>query len=526
MSSPLNIVIASSEAVPFSKTGGLADVSGALCKELSRMGHRVYLIVPYYPSIYRDRPVPTLSETSQTLTISLGYKQQSAQVLWSELPGCNVTVLHIHQPSYFDRSGLYQENGWSYYDNGERFIFFSRAVMEAMRAFVVRPDIIHANDWQTGLVPALLKLDYQYQAGFRNAASIFTIHNMLFQGEFPAETMNLTGLNWKHFNWQEMEAYSSLNLLKTGIVFADKVNTVSPTYAKEIQTPQFGCHLESVLQSRGEDLSGILNGIDTEEWNPEIDPALPVRYSVKDYQEGKAACKQALQEEVGLPVRADVPLIGMITRLAGQKGLDLISAKFSQMLSHDVQFVFLGTGESEYENLLRSVAEQYPDKVSANIMFREDLAHRIEAASDIFLMPSAFEPCGLNQMYSMNYGSVPLVHCIGGLADTVIPVPNETLSSPSKPAKKSAKRTSGKSTKKSTRKASTTKKSNLSSATGFSFPKYDAELFYQEYQHALKVYQKPEEWAAIIKNGMKTDFSWKKRANEYVKLYLKALGRS
>ncbi|VAX35985.1 Glycogen synthase, ADP-glucose transglucosylase, partial [hydrothermal vent metagenome] len=429
----MKIVIVSSEAVPFSKTGGLADVASALAKAHSHNGHDVWLFVPFYPQIHAQAksPLPELQSTGLEIEIELGGKPSrriTGRFLSTQLPGSNVTVMFVDQPEFFDRNGLYLDQHGDFGDNAERFIFFSRIVLEATRQMLIRPDIIHANDWQTGLIPALLKLEYQNVPGFEKTGSLFTIHNMQYQGSFEKMEMEKTGLDWKHFNWKEMESYDRLNLLKTGIVFSDIVTTVSPTYASEITDTMGGCGLHGALTERGTDLVGILNGVDAEIWNPNIDADIPQKFNAGTVSIGKPLCKQALQQEMNLPVKKKTPLFGMISRMADQKGFDIITESIETLLnSVDVQFCFLGTGEEKYQNLLTDLAKKYPHKVATTIGFDEHLAHRIEAGIDIFLMPSRFEPCGLNQMYSLLYGTIPLVRKVGGLADSVVDCTTKTL---------------------------------------------------------------------------------------------------
>ncbi len=299
-------------------------------------------------------------------------------------------------------------------------MFLSRAVTTLAQQLRLRPDIIHANDWQTALIPALLAIEGRGPNVTDTTASVFTIHNMAFQGLFWHWDMLLTGLDWKYFNLHQMEFYNQLNLLKTGLVFADMVTTVSPTYAREIQTPEFGYGLDSVLRSRRNDLVGILNGVDTKIWNSQTDPALPANFSIADVDEGKRACKRALQSEFGLPTADDVPLFAMVTRLTDQKGLDLVAQAADRLSSKDVQLCVLGSGDAKYEGWLTELAKNLPEKVAVRIGFDDAMAHRIEAGADLFLMPSRFEPCGLNQMYSLIYGTVPIVRATGGLADSVV----------------------------------------------------------------------------------------------------------
>jgi len=491
----LRIVLAASEAVPFSKTGGLADVTTSLAKALDAQGHDVTIIVPDYRTVRKENQdrLPTVADSGMRLAIAMNGRQMTAGVNWTMLPDTGVRVLLVSQAFYFDRPHLYMEDGEGYTDNCERYCFFSRAVLEVCRQMVLRPDIIHSNDWQTGLVPALLHSQYAHLPGFENAASVMTLHNMAFQGRFWHIDMPLTGMDWRYFNMHHMEFWGDLNLLKTGICFADRITTVSPTYAKEICTPEFGEHLESVLNGRRRDLVGILNGIDTEEWNPAADHHLPATYTFDSVDDGKAVCKRHLQNRLGLPSKADVPLFGMVSRMSDQKGFDLIAGAANRILDRDVQIAFLGTGDPRYEGHLQYLAAHNPDKVAVYIGFDEGLAHQVEAGSDAFLMPSRFEPCGLNQMYSLRYGTAPVVRAVGGLADSVVD------------------------TKKKTLKAGT--------ATGFKFDDYTDGAFAETFERAVRTYHDRDVWRQLMKTGMSADWSWNRSANLYVDTYRRALER-
>ena len=490
----MRILIASSEAVPFSKTGGLADVASALPKALERAGYEVWLVTPHYPRVLAKARHPVaLADTGTRLDVPIGSRRIGGSVLHAKLPGSNVSTFLIDQPHYFDREGLYVENGRDYKDNCERFVFFSRAVLEMARHHCLRPDVIHANDWQTGLIPALLDVEYRKQPDFERTGSVFTIHNMAFQGQFWHWDMLLTGLDWKYFNWQQMEFFSHLNLLKTGISFADMITTVSPTYAREIQTPQFGCNLDRALVARRNDLIGILNGVDKDEWNPATDPHIARNYDVNTVAEGKAACKAQLQEIAKLPQRPDAILFGMITRLTDQKGVHLLLEAAETMLQQDIQICILGSGDHYYEQKLKELAARYPDKLSATIGFDEVYAHRIEAGSDVYLMPSAFEPCGLNQMYSLRYGTLPLVHAVGGLADTVADASSANLAS--------------------------------GRATGFSFQGFGAYDLIEQVARVVGMYRYRDLWMQMVRTAMNKDVSWEHSAAEYGGVYRRAVER-
>lgn len=487
----MKICFASSEVVPFAKTGGLADVCGALPIELQRLGHQVNVFLPAYRAAKLSGQ--RLKNTGISWPIQVGPKLVSAQLLSANLPDSEVKVWLIDQPEYFERPQLYGENGRDYHDNCERYVFFCRAVLEAIRHLELDPEILHAHDWQTGLLPTYLKTDYAGTPPFEQVTTVFTIHNLAYQGRFWHWDMLLTGLDWKHFNWRELEFYGQLNLLKAGIVFADSLTTVSPTYAREIQTSEQGCGLEGALVQRGDVLSGILNGIDTAIWNPQTDPHLAQNYSVQNWRAGKAACKAALQQQLKLELRGDRPLIGIVGRLASQKGWSLILPVLRQWLpTIDAQWVILGTGEPEYEHALAHLQRKHPQRLSVNLQFSDALAHQIEAAADIFLMPSQYEPCGLNQMYSMAYGTVPVVRSTGGLVDTVVDATPGHL------------------------------ERNL--ATGFCFGPFLSESLEQTLARAVCTYSSsPKVWAQLVEKGMSQDWSWAASARQYEQLYERAI---
>ncbi|MFO1042360.1 MAG: glycogen synthase GlgA [Planctomycetaceae bacterium] len=490
----MRVVIACSEAVPFSKTGGLADVASALPKALSAAGHEASIIVPYYPRVQaRDSEALDIVPTGITLRVPVGQKVVEAKILQSKLPGTNVAVYLIDQADYFHRSGIYVENGQDYRDNCERFVFFSRAVIEAIQHLQLRPHVIHANDWQTGLIPALVSIEMRHIAGYEQQASIFTIHNMAFQGRFWHWDMNLTRLDWKYFNWREMEFFGHLNLLKTGVAFADMITTVSPTYAREIQTPELSYGLHGTMTSRKDDLVGILNGVDTEIWNPATDSQIASKYTADTVVEGKAACKAALQKRLGLPVRPDVMLLGSVSRMTSQKGFSLIGQCSELLLEQDVQLAFLGNGDPRFEAMLSQLAVEHPDKVSTTIGYDEALSHQVEAGCDVFLMPSEFEPCGLNQMYSLIYGTVPIVRAVGGLADSVIDASD-------------ANRANG-------------------TANGFSFHDFRGDALFWNICRARSLFADKAAWLRLQQSGMRRDWSWKRSAIEYLQVYERAVAR-
>ncbi len=487
----MNILFAASEIEPFAKSGGLADVCGTLPRELEAAGHEVVVFMPAYRCVRRcEQPI---TPTSIELAVPVGSKLISGRLLESRLPNSDIPVYLVEQADYFDRNELYGENGESYTDNCERFVFFCRAVLEAARLMELEIDLVHANDWQTALLPVYLNTEFLDAPPFTDVATLLTIHNLAYQGRFWHWDMLLTGLDWKYFNWRQMEFYGQLNLLKSGIAFADAINTVSPTYATEIQGSEQGCGLEGALQGRSSDLSGILNGIDSLVWNPSRDPYLAMKYTVANWREGKARNKVSLQKQLGLQVNDSLPMVGIVGRLASQKGWDLILPVMKQWLKTiDVQWVVLGTGQPEYETELLNLQHAHQDKFSMNLQFNEGLAHMIEAASDMFLMPSEFEPCGLNQMYSMAYGSVPIVRRTGGLADTVINCNERNLDN--------------------------------GTATGFSFGPFLPQSLEQALAKAVCCFQNGQAtWNLLVENGMKNDWSWAASTARYVELYEKTL---
>ncbi len=484
----MNVLIASSEVGPFAKTGGLADVCGALPLALSRLGAQPTVVMPAFRRHIAKSGLP-IHDTEISFDIPIGTKVVPGRLLQSQLPGSNVPVYFVDQPDYFDRAELYREKGADYKDNCERFVFFCRAVMESIRLLELNVDVVHCNDWQTGLIPAYLRCEYQHAHGYEHVVSLMTIHNLAYQGRFWLWDMLLTGLDWKYFNWKQMEFYGDLNLLKTGIVFADAVSTVSRRYAQEIQTPELGCGLEGVLQQRADMLHGIINGVEDAVWNPATDPLIPMKYTVANWPDGKGVCKAALQATFNLPAAPDTPVIGLIGRLADQKGWDLVAAVMKRWVRDvDAQWVILGAGEPQYHELLASLAREHPNRIGVKLEFSEKLAHLIEAGSDMFLMPSRYEPCGLNQLYSLKYGTVPVVRETGGLADTVRDLTSDSLSA--------------------------------GAATGFSFAPYDPSALEETLRRAMEVFvQQPAVWSNLVETGMQQDWSWGNSARRYLELY-------
>lgn len=487
----LTVVTIASEMIPLAKTGGLGDVCGALPVALEEVGCNCIAFLPAYRSALKSSLA--VETTDIAFTIPIAGRNVACRLLKTKLPGSNVVVYLIDQPQYFERDGLYADRQGEYRDNCERYSFFCRASMQAIETLGIKPNIVHCHDWQTGLVPAYIHARLGNYSWMNDVASVMTIHNLAYQGRFWHLDMPLTGLDWNYFNWEQLEYYGDLNLMKSGIVFADRVTTVSPTYAKEITRPEHGCGLDALLARRGTDLIGIVNGVDYQQWDPSTDQLLAAQYDQASWATGKAACKLALQQELGLPERSDVPLIGIVSRLAGQKGWDLILPLLRHWLTHrDVQWAILGTGDKNYENELRDMAVSNPTKLGVRLDFSEKIAHAIEAGSDMFLMPSRYEPCGLNQLYSLKYGTVPIVHATGGLADTVIHASEETL--------------------------------QQGIATGFSFNDYSVVGLERALNEALDFYlHRRRQWAQIIETGMRNDWSWKNSAQRYKEIYLETL---
>jgi starch synthase len=467
------------EAVPFAKVGGLADVLGALPPELEKLGFTVSIVIPRHRSIDLDKfgfePVLRL----ETFPFD---------VHRSTLPGSGVAAYLIGNDTFFGREGIYTDPATrhDYPDQAERWIFFQQSAMEFIRLGLSSVDLLHCHDHQTALIPAYLRRFYRDYLKLERTGSILTIHNMGYQGVFPAGTMARSGFDYGEFySMSPFEFHGSMNFMKVGIAFADAVTTVSETYAREIQaSEEFGYGLEGVLRERLDPPSGILNGIDYEKWNPSTDPLLPAHYSV-DKMGGKQENKRVVLKEFGLDERRrDRPLLASISRIETQKGFDLLVAILEDVLLQGVSFVLLGNGNKEIESQLQSIVERYPDRAGLRFGFNDQLAHRIEAGADIFLMPSRYEPCGLNQMYSMHYGTVPVVRATGGLADTVQEFDPET-----------------------------------GTGTGFRFDEYAPLPFKEAIGRALKYWNEKPAWAQIVRNGMTSDFSWSRSAQRYAELY-------
>lgn len=472
------ILFVASEGVPFIKTGGLADVVGSLPKYLSKEEFDVRVILPKYMCM-KEEYKNQLNYVTH-FYMDLGWRSQYVGVLEMQYEG--VQFYFIDNEYYFSGFKPYG----NIYEDIEKFAFFSKAALSCLPLIGFRPDIIHCHDWQTGLIPVFLKDKFHDGEFYASMKSIMTIHNLKFQGIWDMKSVkNITGLPDYFFTPDKLEAYGDANYLKGGLVYADALTTVSPTYAEEIKTPFYGENLDGLMRARANDLRGIVNGLDYNEWNPETDPMIVKNYNARNFRKEKVKNKVALQKEMGLPVNEKTFMLGIVSRLTDQKGFDLINYMMEEMCQQDWQIVVLGTGEERYENMFRHFAWKYPDKVSANIYYSEAMSHKIYAACDAFLMPSLFEPCGLSQLMSLRYGTLPIVRETGGLKDTVIPY-NEYEGT----------------------------------GTGFSFANYNAHEMFNTIRYAHSVYvDKKREWNKLIDRAMAADFSWKASADKYAEMY-------
>lgn len=488
MSRPLNVLFISSEVEPFAKTGGLADVSGALPQVIRALDHEIRVMLPRYGCISERKARLHDMIRLQEITIPVGTRHFPASVKSSFITNTQVKVQTylLDNPALFGRSGLYvhPETKKDYPDNDVRFTFFNRGVLEVLKKLGWQPDIIHCNDWPTGLVPAYLKTLYRNDPFYKDTRTVFTIHNMAYQGVFPRTSFAQTLLPKEQDSDHGVIAFGNLNFLKSGLVHADALTTVSEKYAQEIRSSdEYGCGLQNILEKRKHDLTGILNGADYAVWDPSVDPLIPQRFELRS-MDLKAENKKALLAKMGLPYQERTPVIGIISRLADQKGFDLIGGILDNLMQLQVQLVVLGTGEKKYHDLFEKAAKHHPQQVGISLTFNNDLAHLIEAGSDMFLMPSRYEPCGLNQIYSMRYGTVPVVRATGGLDDTV-----EEFSPPS------------------------------GTGTGFKFSEYTGDALLKTVQRAVAVYADAPAWRKLMKNGMARDFSWEASARKYIQLY-------
>lgn len=480
----MKVVHAASEMFPFVKTGGLADVCGSLSKSLAASGHEVVFFLPGYRKII-ESPEFNKAQMELVLQVELSDAYLRSEV-WSLKLGERLTLYVIRRDEFFDRSQLYGTRSRDYDDNDRRYIYFCKAIVQALHLLEWKADIFHCHDWQTGLAPLFLRMEEQKTRKSIALKTFFSIHNLAFQGLFPSSSFRFTNLPEEFNGMEGLEFYEQISMIKGGIFFADKIMTVSPNYAREILTSQFGCGLEGALRVREEDLVGIANGIDTEVWNPATDPLLPHAYSVNDLK-GKMACREALLEETGLPSKSEGPVYGMICRLTEQKGVDLLLRQMDFFVRNDCRLVLLGKGDPLFEAALSNWAKSHPKNIAVCIVLDEAMSHLVEAGSDFFLMPSIFEPCGLNQMYSQRYGTVPLVSRVGGLRDTVIDIvehPEE--------------------------------------GTGIVFEPQD-ESFAEALELSLGLFKKKKAYAAVQRRGMERDFSWDGVTRQYEDLYVQSL---
>ncbi|MBI3185981.1 MAG: glycogen synthase GlgA [Myxococcales bacterium] len=472
----MRVLFLASEVAPFSKTGGLADVAGALPKALSKRGHELLVVTPLYSQV-KDKAI---QPAGGPFTLRFPFGEVEGWLRQAQL-GRGHRVLFVDQPAFFQRPGLYQEDNRDYPDNHRRFAYFSIAALAAAELVKFTPEVVHLNDWQTGLAAVALARGYQ-GTRLSSARSVFTIHNLAYQGAFPKLVMDELGLPWELFNPEGLEFYDRPSFLKAGIAFADALTTVSRRYAEEIQTAEGGWGLEGFLRDRRHKLRGILNGADYSEWDPQADPYLPARFSPKDLS-GKEQCKKKLLERFGLPAAAVAsPAFGLVGRLADQKGIDLLLYSLPRLLERELTVTVLGSGEARYEQALRQLAARYPRKLGVKIGFDPALAHLLEAGSDFFLMPSRYEPCGLNQMYSLRYGAVPVVRRVGGLDDTVVDLKEK-------------------------------------GATGIKFGDYQPTAFLEAVDRALGLYRDRRKLGEVRRRGMAEDFSWEAAAKQYEEIY-------
>lgn len=471
----IKVLFAASEAVPYAKTGGLADVAGTLPRELVKLGADVRLIMPKYKSI--PQSYVDMMEYLGYVYVDLSWRNQYCAVL--KLVHEGVTTYFIDNEYYFNRDVLY-----GHFDEAEQFAFFSKALLKVLPLIDFKPDIIHCNDWQTGVVSAFLATQFGHEEYYKSIKTVFTIHNLKYQGIFSKEILGgILGIGWEYFNADGLEFHDCVNYMKAGISFSNAITTVSKTYAEEIKHDFFGEKLNGILNKRGDRLFGIINGIDYQENDPSTDKRIFVNFNAEN-TEGKYANKSMLQKSLGLPQLKDIPVIGIVSRLVDQKGFDLIARVFEELLQMDIQMVVLGTGDNKYEELFENAASRYPEKVSANLKYDGVLAQRIYAGADMFLMPSLYEPCGLSQLFSLRYGTVPIVRETGGLNDTIAPFNEFT-----------------------------------GEGTGFTFANYNAHEMLDAIKRAVSFYENKKVWSSIIKNGMNQDFSWNKSAQEYMELY-------
>jgi starch synthase len=483
MSSKLRVIFISAEVAPFAKSGEMADVAGALPKYLSDMGMEVSVFMP----MYRRPEIESLVKeiVASDLVVPLGESKTKARVYKSELG--RYDIYFIDNPKYFLRENIYGTGKGEYLDNDERFVFFNRAVLEFLLKERIAADIIHCNNWPTALIPVLLKTHYAKKKRLSGAATVFTLHNISYQGEFPPETLSLTGLNWSYLSPTRLSLNGKFNFLKAGILFADAINTVSSAYRREILTRKHGFGLHGLLKQKKSVFSSIRNGVDYEIWNPEKDPFIERNYSASSL-EGKRINKRDLCQEFGLAISPEVPLLSVVSYMTGNKGFDILLEAMAELMKMDLGFVILGFGDEQYERAFLSQQKQHPGRLAVKLDMSPPLLHKVAAGADIALIPSRTEPCGLNQLYSFRYGSVPVVRATGGLRETVEPYNAETLK-----------------------------------GNGFVFREYNAEALVEAVKRALHCYKRPKKWTSLMLNGFFEDFSWEQAAKRYAKLYERSL---
>lgn len=481
----LKVLFVSGEVVPFAKTGGLADVMGSLPQAVEDLGNESRIMMPKYGVIndrkFRLHDVLRLKE----IPVEVDGQTDILSVKVTALPSSKIQTYFLYNEAYFKRNALYTDPATKsdFPDNDKRFIFFNRGVLETLKTLGWAPDIIHCNDWMTALIPAYLKTLYKDDPFFKNTKTVYTVHNIAYQGDFDKSALTKAGFPESEFTPDGLEFYGKFNFMKIGLIYSDIITTVSESYAKEISTDEeYSCGMKGVLETRTNKIKGIVSGIDESVWSPNKDEFLVKTYTKSNFQEAKLENKKALLEKLGLPFNENVPLIGMISRLVDHKGLDLVIEGFDKLMKYDAQFVLLGSGDKEFETFFSSAAEKYPEKFACDLEFSEEIAHLIEGGSDMFLMPSRFEPCGMNQMFSLKYGSVPIARATGGLVDTVKPYKD-------------------------------------GEGNGFMFKKYAAADMLRSIKAAIEAFADKEIWNKIVENGMDEDFSWKSSAEKYNELY-------
>lgn len=482
----MNILFASSEVFPFAKTGGLADVAGALPLALKELGHDVRVIMPRYKTV--DKHSQALKDLNKTISVPIGMETKNGKLFEGKLFE-SVPIYFLDQPQYFQRDFLYGQPNQEYPDNASRYIYFCRGVLETCKEIGFQPDIIHCNDWQTGLIPVYLKITYKNDGFFSRTGTVFTIHNLAYQGNFQPSDISLAHLPWDVYNMEGVEFYDKFSFLKSGLMYSDILTTVSKSYKDEICTPEHGFGMDGILRSRENNLFGILNGVDYTKWNPETNPWIKKNYGLENLED-KQECRKDLINELGLKVSASTPIICFVSRLSYQKGFELLKEGMQQIMKQGFAFVGIGAGQIEYQDYFQNLPKQFPGRCATFVGYKESLAHKTLAGSDMLLLPSQFEPCGLTQLYALKYGSVPIVRSVGGLKDTI-----QNFSSFSK------------------------------KGTGFKFHGFATTHMDRSIKRARDVFMEQPVWKQLIVNGMKKDYGWNRSAREYQKLYNDILER-